>query len=82
MAKAQREAWKTFTVAVREVRGDARIRATVTLSDVTGKPGTQFVSRTVWSGVVATREPGESMTVEEAAELGAHALRLAYPGLF
>lgn len=81
MAK-RREAWKTFTVRVREVRGVANIEATVSLSDVQGVDGRPFGERYVWAGTVSRREPGHSLTPEEAAELAVVAIRNGYPGLF
>lgn len=79
---ARREAWKTFEVTVREVRGDALIHASVTLSHVTGVDGTPYRPKVVWAGPVSRREPGFHLGPEEAAQLAAHALRQAYPGLF
>lgn len=80
--RAEREAWKTFTVTVREVRGSAGIYAAVRLSSVTGVPGTPHNPLTVWEGVVAHREPGESMSPEQAARYARAALGEAYPPLF
>lgn len=80
--RAQREAWKTFTVAVREVRGHNAIEATVSLSDVAGVDGRPYQPRYLWAGIISHREPGETLSPEEAAELAARALGLAFPGLF
>ena len=79
---ARREAWKTFTVRITEVRGQAQITALVSLSDVAGVDGRPYQERPIWSGIVSRRAPGQSITPEEGAELAAHALRSAYPGLF
>lgn len=76
------EPWKTFTVTVREVRGDAHVYATVRLSSVTGRAGAPYRPVTVWEGVVATREPGDHLSPEHAARLAQNALAAAYPPLF
>lgn len=78
----RREAWKTFEVSVREVRGRSQIYATVMLSSVSGVDHRPYEVRTVWEGVVARREPGNTLSPEEAAEMATRAIREAYPGLF
>lgn len=76
------EPWKTFTVSVRETRGDSRVYAVVALSSVTGRVGPLPERRIVWEGWLGHRLPGEHLTPEVAAEYAARALEEAYPGLF
>lgn len=78
----QREAWKTFSVDVTEVRGSNSIRAAVWLASVTGVDGTRYAPTLVWEGEVAQRQPGEHLSPEAAAGYAADALDAAYPGLF
>lgn len=78
----QRDAWKTFTVRVREVRGSAQIEATVSLSSVAGVDNRPFGEKYVWAGIVSRREPGHTLSPEEAAELAVVAIRNGFPGLF
>lgn len=80
--RPRREAWKTFTVRVTEVRGQQQVYASVELSHVSGVDHRPYRPVTVWEGVVAIRDPGEHLEADEAAEMAASALRRAYPGLF
>lgn len=79
--RARREAWKTFEVVVTEVRGSSELSGAVYLSHVTGIDGTPYLPRLVWRGVLAHREPHETLSPEQAAALAQEALRQAYPGL-
>lgn len=79
---SRREAWKTFTVRVVEVRGASALTATVGLTSVQGVDGAPYREHIVWQGIVSRREAGQHLSPEEAAELAVTALRSAYPGLF
>lgn len=81
-SRSRREAWKTFTVRVVEVRGVSALRASVGLTSVQGTDGAPYREHIVWQGVIGRREPGGHLSPEEAAELAVAALRNAYPGLF
>ena len=81
--RRQAQAWQTFHVAVRRERGAAQVRAQVWVSAVYGA-GTPrpYDTRPIFDGVVATWDGESPLSVEEAAELAASALRRAFPGLF
>jgi hypothetical protein len=81
MAKPPRDAWKTFQVSVREIRGERSLEAVVSLSHVPGVIDRPVGRHIVWAGPIGERLAGSSLTPEEAAEYAVAAIRKAYPGL-
>lgn len=74
--------WQTLTVEVMVVRGEAKVRARVVTTFVTGKVDAPYRPNVLWEGVVHERSAAEQPSPEEAADWAHLALNSAFPSLF